>query len=230
MTNTGAYINAATQGRPIFMAAALGDGKTITTGFVQSMALVDGSGNQITSFGGGTQYASGVTQATPTGTVALGINASNVLNALLLDASGYLEVNVKAENLTQIGGSNLALGQTTMSASIPVVLASNQASIPVTANIPIALGLTDASSTITAGGTAQQLMAANASRHGWSLYNSSAAILWINDVGGNATSGGSSFGIAAGVLYETPPNGGATLGAISIYGGTTGQVFAARQW
>lgn len=34
-------------------------------------------------------------------------------------------------NLTQIGGSALALGQTTMSASVPVAIASNQSSVPV---------------------------------------------------------------------------------------------------
>lgn len=37
-----------------------------------------------------------------------------------------------AGNLYQVGGSAFALGQTTMSASLPVTLASNQSSIPVT--------------------------------------------------------------------------------------------------
>jgi hypothetical protein len=60
------------------------------------VAIYDGSGNHITSFGGGTQYADGATQATPTGTVALGKNGSDVLKALSLDGSGYLNVNVAA--------------------------------------------------------------------------------------------------------------------------------------
>lgn len=42
------------------------------------VAIVDGSGNQITSFGGGTQYLNGSTQATPTGTLALGYDGTNV--------------------------------------------------------------------------------------------------------------------------------------------------------
>jgi hypothetical protein len=63
-----------------------------------AVAIVDGSGNQITSFGGGTQYAQGTTQATPTGTVALGQNPSNILNALALDASGNLKVNLNANS------------------------------------------------------------------------------------------------------------------------------------
>lgn len=36
-----------------------------------NVAIVDGSGNQITSFGGGTQYTDGDTDASPTGTVAM---------------------------------------------------------------------------------------------------------------------------------------------------------------
>lgn len=77
-----------------------------------TMAIVDGSGNQITSFGGGTQYADGATQATPTGTVALGKNGSNVLHSLSLDSSGNLNVNVQAggsstTNLTQIGSTSV---------------------------------------------------------------------------------------------------------------------------
>jgi hypothetical protein len=44
-----------------------------------------------------------------------------------------------AANITQIGGAALALGQTTMSASIPVTIASNQASFPVTVSGTVAV-------------------------------------------------------------------------------------------
>lgn len=71
-------------------------------------AVVDGSGNQITSFGGGTQYADGVTQSTPTGTAALGKNPSNVLHALALDSSGNLNVNVAAGGAS--GGTSSSFG------------------------------------------------------------------------------------------------------------------------
>jgi hypothetical protein len=43
---------------------------------------------------GGTQYDSGVSQATPRGTVTLGKNASNVLSPLSLDSSGFLRVAI----------------------------------------------------------------------------------------------------------------------------------------
>jgi len=54
-------------------------------------AIVDGNGDQITSFGGGTQYTDGDAQATPVGTVAMGTDGSNIF-ALSTDASGNLNV------------------------------------------------------------------------------------------------------------------------------------------
>jgi hypothetical protein len=45
-----------------------------------------------------------------------------------------------SQNLTQVGGSAVALGQTTMSASVPVAIASNQS------NLPVALSPTSSSS------------------------------------------------------------------------------------
>lgn len=79
------------------------------------VAIIDGAGNQITSFGGGTQYTDGNTQATPIGTVALGKNPTNVLHALPLDAAGYLEVNVVAGGGT--GGTSSADNSTFSSGS-----------------------------------------------------------------------------------------------------------------
>lgn len=56
-------------------------------------------------------------------------STSGVLN---VSSSGGGGGNV---NLTQVGGASIALGQTTMSASLPVTIASNQASIPVAATL-----------------------------------------------------------------------------------------------
>lgn len=65
------------------------------------VAIMDGSGNQITSFGGGTQYAELNTTNPATGTVALGRYLSTPptltnaqLSAPMLDASGNLKVNI----------------------------------------------------------------------------------------------------------------------------------------
>jgi hypothetical protein len=71
---------------------------------------VDVSGNlKVTGGGGGTQYTDGNTQATPTGTVALGKNASNVVHSLSLDNSGNLNVNLAAGS---ISGGNAAASAT----------------------------------------------------------------------------------------------------------------------
>lgn len=42
--------------------------------------------------------------------------------------------STSAVNLTQVGGAAIALGQTTMSASIPIAIASNQTALPVSQN------------------------------------------------------------------------------------------------
>lgn len=84
------------------------------------------------------------------------------------------------------------------------------------------------SGTITAGGTAQTLMAANAARRGWSLMNVSAGDLWFYELGA-ATTTQPSIKVEAGALYESP-RFGVPSGAISIIGATTGQAFSAREW
>lgn len=48
-------------------------------------------------------------------------------NTLAINSDGGIN-----ENLAKVGGTAIALGQTTMSASVPVVMASNQTAIPVT--------------------------------------------------------------------------------------------------
>jgi hypothetical protein len=74
----------------------------------QAVAIVDGSGNQVTSFGGGTQYADGTAVATPTGTVSLGFDGTNV-QALSTTAAGLL-------NIADGGGSITVDGTVTANA------------------------------------------------------------------------------------------------------------------
>lgn len=90
-----------------------------------AVAIVDGNGNQITSFGGGTQYTQGTTQASPVGTVAMGLNPSNVLNALNQDASGNLLVNINANSF----GTFTVQGSTNIFKVSPTT-AANSASNP----------------------------------------------------------------------------------------------------
>src|SRR5829696_8061832 len=55
-----------------------------------TVAFVDGSGDQITSFGGGTQYTEGDTDASITGTALLFEGAANALVAATGDATNGL--------------------------------------------------------------------------------------------------------------------------------------------
>ncbi len=75
-----------------------------------TVAIVDGSGNQITSFGGGTQYANAAVVATPTGTVAMGFDGTNV-RALKTDNTGALNIT------GSISANNASVGAT--AAAVP---------------------------------------------------------------------------------------------------------------
>ena len=89
--------------------------------------------------------------------------------------------------------------------------------------------LTSRSGTIATGGTAQQLMAANAARKGWWLQNLSTGDLWVNRFGGTASAAQPNIQIPSGALYETPAGGAGSI-LVSIYGATTGQAFASGEW
>ncbi len=57
------------------------------------VAIVDGSGTQITSFGGGTQYADGAARGTATGTVMM-VDDGTLMQSASGDSSGRLNINV----------------------------------------------------------------------------------------------------------------------------------------
>jgi len=96
--------------------------------------------------------------------------------------------------------------------------------IPTTGN---QVTYTDRSGTVTTGGTAQVLMAANAARRGFFVQNNSTGNLTINGLGTATTTAG--MILAPGQLYEAPATG-VPLTAISILGATTGQRFDAREY
>ena len=102
---------------------------------------------------------------------------------------------------------------------------SSSDGIPITSP---AATITDISDTITLGGTAQVLSAANASRKGYRIQNQSANALYISTTG-TATVSSASFKIDAGAYFESMING-CPLTAISIIGPVTGQAFFAEEW
>jgi hypothetical protein len=82
-----------------------------------------------------------------TSIVVGGENSSGNTEPLQLDASGNLKVSLAGDvvignvNLTEVGGSAIALGQTTMSASLPVTIASDQSTLAVSAaSLPLPTG------------------------------------------------------------------------------------------
>lgn len=87
----------------------------------------------------------------------------------------------------------------------------------------------DGSGTIAAGGSAQTLFGGAVPANGFLVQNNSSAALWVCDTG-VASNGGASIQIVAnGGLFATP-SGYKPAGAVSLFGGTTGQAFAARRW
>ena len=92
-----------------------------------------------------------------------------------------------------------------------------------------AVAASDGSGTVTAGGSAQSLFGGAVPANGFIVQNNSSAALWVSDVG-TASNGGASIQIAAnGGIFATP-SGYKPAGAISLYGMTTDQAFAARRW
>lgn len=87
----------------------------------------------------------------------------------------------------------------------------------------------DGSGTLATGGSAQTLFGGIVPSNGFLVQNNSSAALWLSDAG-NASAGGASIQIAAnGGIFATP-SGYKPAGAVSIFGATTGQAFAGRQW
>lgn len=85
---------------------------------------------------------------------------------------------------------------------------------------------TNRSSTITLGGTAQVLAAANTARKGLTGQNISIADLWINEIGGTAAADtAGSYRVTVNSTFRI-----STDRAISIVGATTGQAFTATEY
>jgi hypothetical protein len=116
---------------------------------------------------------------------------------------------------------------------VPAALSGGVAT-PVSAGAPLPVVNTagaaalDGSGTIVVGGVAQTLFGGLTPVNGYLLANTSSATLYLCDVG-TATGGGASIPVAPGAVFMTP-TGYKPPGPVSLYGGTTGQAFAARRW
>lgn len=121
-----------------------------------TIKLDDGAGNAITSQANGSQ------QALDVGINVLGVQI-DPRDIRALTASDIVTAQQGSapwsQNLTQVGGASIALGQALMAASLPVVIASNQSAIPVTqsTNPWITSDLADGSISGGAAGSKSQL-------------------------------------------------------------------------
>ena len=86
------------------------------------------------------------------------------------------------------------------------------------------VSLTNRSGTIQTGGTAQNLVAANAARTALRVANRSSGNLTVHDAGAASATAG--ILVAPGQVYEWPAES-VPSGAVSIWGATTGQAFYA---
>lgn len=106
-------------------------GVKLTDSTPMHVAIVDGSGDQITSFGGGTQYTDGgVPPAHPIGSTlewSDGSNWQTVSTAKPLPVTAtFSPSGTQDVNITKVAGSALSLGQALAAASLPVVLTADQ--------------------------------------------------------------------------------------------------------
>jgi len=90
------------------------------------VAIYDAAGNQITTFGGGTQYGDGAarTATNVTGTIMMVDDGTNI-QSVSGDASGRLNTVISS----WFGSTVPTAGQKTMSGSIPFTLASDQGNV-----------------------------------------------------------------------------------------------------
>lgn len=81
------------------------------------------------------------------------------------------------------------------------------------------------SSTITLGGTAQNIVASNPRRQGLLIQNVSDTVMWVNAAGATAVADSPSFKLAVDGVLKLE-----TTSAVSVLCATTGKKFSALEW
>jgi hypothetical protein len=114
---------------------------------------------------------------------------------------------------------------TTESGFLPAVQIVDASGAALSPGAATALGAgTDRSGSITAGGTAQDVAAANTSRIGMTFQNTSDTVMWLTESGTTATVG-TGYQIIAGAAVNISTNK-----RISVICATIGKTFAATEY
>jgi hypothetical protein len=108
-----------------------------------AVGMVDGNGDQITSFGGGVQYTYGdVPDGTATGTLSMQVDTASGVAIPLFAVQGATKVSLVNSN----DGSSF-VGSKASSSSLPVVIASDQSTLPISGTVTANIGTADGIST-----------------------------------------------------------------------------------
>jgi len=165
-----------------------------------------------------------LTSTTITGTVAATQsgtwNITNVSVAVSLPTGASTETTLSA-----INGKLNSLGQKTMANSAPVVLASDQASIPVTGTFTSAVvtAATATLSNVSGSASSVSVLASNASRKGATFYNDSTASLYLK-FGTTASTSSFTVLMQPGAYYELPTTAVYTGALDGIWSAANGAV------
>lgn len=146
--------------------------------------------------------------------------------AVVTDTTGTLSGKLRGLVKWAFERMPAALGQGTMAQSLRVVLASDHSDVPTRA----AMGsLTNRSSTITAGGTSQELMAANASRKYFLFVNVSDIDMWIRPGAVAAAASQPSILVRANGGSHCMEASFVSTEAWQVFGATTGKGYASYE-
>ena len=183
--------------------------------------------------------------ALPTGSNAIGsVSVSNLpatqpvsgsVSVSNLPATQPVSGTVAVSTLPALPAGANAIGSVSVSnlpATQPVSGTVSVGNFPATQPVAdVGSATTDGSTTVTTGGTAQNLFGGTAAVNGFEVCNPGATDdLWISDSTTAAANATGTFRVAVnGGCYVTPV-GRKPLGAISVYGATTGDPITARRW
>lgn len=159
-----------------------------------------------------------ITLASDHPVIPVSLSASPLPTGAALESGNLSEIALNTENIPTKGAASTAN-------SLPVNIATDQI-VKVSHNVST---LSSISGAITTGGTAQQLVIANANRKGIIFQNISSGPLYINLLGSDASTLSPSLMIPADSYWESPMGGCGTF-SVSVYGATTGQKFTSFEY
>jgi hypothetical protein len=161
------------------------------------------------------------------GALSVALTANSSANLDILDGKPFASFILTITNTNGGSASNLS--------NFALLLQASTANANDTGVArPVALNgnaTTDGSTTITTGGTAQNLFSGTVPSNGYSVCNPDPTNdLWVSDSATAAANGQGSLRVAAnGGYYATEP-GQKPINAVSIVGAVTGQKITARRW